>query len=110
MKNNFIFDNICEILYLALTVFLLSSPLSNNKRVTQYAIAICIYLLFKWVFDYHKCTLSYIECKLRNVKKEDGCLYVFLKRLIDLNKTKNRYKIYLTVSIILILNLYKERK
>ena len=110
MKNNFIFDNICDFLYLILIIFLISSPLSNNKKITQYAIAICIYLLFKWVFDYHKCTLSYIECKLRNVKKEDGCLYVFLKRLIDLNKSKNIYKIYLAVSTILILNLYKERE
>ena len=44
------------------------------------------------VTGYDKCTLSYIECKLRNVKKEDGYLYDFIKSITN-SKNQNCYLI-----------------
>jgi hypothetical protein len=65
-------------------------------------IAILAYFLFKMITLYDKCTLSYIECKLRNVKKENGYLNRFLHSIIDLRDTPHVYPIYI-IGIILIL-------
>jgi len=58
-------------------------------------IAILSYFLFKMITLYDKCTLSYIECKLRNVKKEDGYLNRFLHSIVDLRDTPHVYPIYI---------------
>ena len=65
-------------------------------------IAILAYFLFKMITLYDKCTLSYIECKLRNVKKENGYLHRFLHSIIDLRDTPHVYPIYI-IGIILVL-------
>ncbi len=105
MDNN---CNIYIILYTVIIIFLLFSLFSKNKKIIEWSIAICIYLLFKWIFDYHKCTLSYLECKIRNVKKEDGFLYNFLENIIILNKSENKYIFYFAVTIVLFINLYRK--
>ena len=43
----------------------------NNKNINETSILFCIYFLYKWITNTNKCTLSYIECKIR-VKKEKG--------------------------------------
>lgn len=48
------------------------------KDVPQWYLAILLFIGFKVVFRYEKCTVSYIEIKLRGVKKEEGYLYNFL--------------------------------
>ena len=69
--------------------------------------AISAYFLFRWITDYRKCTISYIECKLRGVKKEDGYLYNTLEPIFDYNKSEYRYLIYLLFIIIIIINFNK---
>ena len=58
-------------------------------------IAILAYFLFKMITLYDKCTLSYLECRLRNVKKEDGYLHRFLHSIISLRDTPHVYPIYI---------------
>ena len=36
------------------------------------------------IFNYKKCTLSFFECKFRGVKKENGYLYRFMDKFINL--------------------------
>lgn len=94
-------------IYFIIIFFLLYSIISSNKCIVQWSIALCAYFLFKWIFDYHKCTISYIECKIRNVKKEDGIIYNFLNNIMCINQSKCRYIIYSIVFAILIINLNK---
>ena len=104
-------DNKCKIyiiLYIIIIIFLFFSLFSKNKKIIEWSIAICIYLLFKWIFDYHKCTLSYLECKIRNIKKEDGFLYNFLENITNLNKSENKNIVYFAASIVLFINLHKK--
>lgn len=50
------------------------------------------YIMFKWIFDYRLCTLSYMECKiLRGVPKEKGILYNLLNEITNLRNTYNIY-------------------
>ena len=87
---------------------LISTPFCSYSRdVRILAVTICIYLLFKWVTDYRKCTISYIEIKLRNVEKEQGILYNFLEDLIDFNTCDYRYILYILISTLLFVNIYK---
>ena len=69
--------------------------------------SICGYFLFRWITDYRKCTVSYIECKIRGVKKEKGYIYNILEPIFDYNKYKNRYLLYFLVFIILLINYCK---
>jgi hypothetical protein len=54
------------------------------RDIPQWYIAILLFIAFKVVFKYEKCTLSYIEVKARGVKKEEGVLYNFLSGFQDI--------------------------
>lgn len=89
--------------------FLLISPVLPWKRAHELAMTICIYLLIKWLTDYRKCTVSYIECKLRGVKKEAGYLYQYLEPIFNLNRHTDRHLFYFTAVILFILNWVARR-
>lgn len=67
----------------------------------------CLFLLFKMITNNRKCTISYIECKLRGVKKEEGYIYNALEEVYNFNKSKQKYLIYTLLILLLILNLKK---
>ena len=87
MINNNI-NKVFNLLYIFLSLFLFYSIFSYNKRVINISNTICLYLLFKWITGYEKCTISYIECKIRDVKKEEGYLFNFLNNFIELRNSK----------------------
>jgi hypothetical protein len=59
-----------------------------NLTYPPWFFALTLFFGFKWVFNYRKCTISYIEVKLRRVNKEEGYLYRFLKYMIDFRDNK----------------------
>ena len=87
--------------------FLISSIFINNIQINSLAVSWCIFLLFKWITNLHKCTISYIECKIRKIKKEKGFFYNSMAPILNINKHKHRYIIYIFVFIVLIINIYK---
>ena len=72
-----------------------------NKNLPSAYIGILIFITLKTLFNYRKCTVSYIECKLRKVKREEGYLNRFLDQIIDLRCTDHAYILYLNVLFIL---------
>lgn len=88
-----------------LILFLLLSCFKNlNPDVICF---ICIFFLVKWILDYRKCTVSYIECKLRGVKKEKGIVYNIMEEIYDINKSKYKYFVYIFVFCVFIVNYKK---
>jgi hypothetical protein len=77
-----------------------------NKDIYNLYIVLLLFFLFKFITNYRKCTLSYIECKLRNVKKEEGYLHSFLERIVDLRYTDHIYIIIFNCIIILYYHYY----
>jgi hypothetical protein len=73
----------------------------------RHIVGLCAYLLMKWLTDYRKCTLSYIECKLRGVPKEQGYLYQLLEQVMSINQRDDRYLYYGAVTVVLLISLYK---
>lgn len=74
-----------------------------NENIHQAYVGISIFIMFKIIFNYNKCTISYIECKLRNVKKEKGYLFQFFEELI--NYRYNNY-IFIPLTIVFTYLLY----
>jgi len=72
----------------------------------RWYIAIIIFFTFKWIFNYRKCTFSYIECVLRNVKKEQGILYNFLENSVDLRYSRHIPIYYILSAVILVHYFY----
>ena len=56
------------------------------------------------IFNYRKCTISYIECKLRNVKKDHGYINNFVNQIIDIRETNSSIFIYIYAFIIIYFN------
>ncbi len=66
-----------------------------DAQFPNWFFAITVFFGFKWLFNYRKCTISYIEVKLRRVKKEEGYLYRLLNYIVDFRYNTNIYLVYL---------------
>ena len=63
------------LIYYCISLFLISSCFITNRKYNETASGLCTYFLFRMITDYRKCTMSYMECKLRGVKKEKGIIF-----------------------------------
>ena len=72
-----------------------------NKKLNEYYIGILVFFLVKMVFNYRKCTVSYIECKLRNVKKENGYINKFMNDIIDFREKDESIFVYIYAGLII---------
>jgi hypothetical protein len=85
-----------EIVYFIVYLFLILGLIFiylNKKLPTTY-IVLLLFFLFKLIFNYRKCTFSYIECVLRGVKKDKGYLNTFLDTIIDMRFTNDIILLY----------------
>lgn len=72
-----------------------------NKELNQVYFGLVLFISIKIFFNYRKCTISYLECKLRNVKKEEGYLNQLLDGIIDLRYSINIIPINIMIIIII---------
>jgi hypothetical protein len=59
----------------------------NNYKIDNDYMILLMFFTLKIILYYKKCTISYIECKLRGVKKEQGYLYRLLDGIISVRHT-----------------------
>jgi len=69
-------------------------------------IHLILFFSFKMIFDYRKCTISYLECKLRNVKKENGYLNYFMDGIVDLRYHKDYNLLIILFFIYILYDIY----
>tara|TARA_B100002051_G_C16154164_1_gene354993 strand:+ start:108 stop:476 length:369 start_codon:yes stop_codon:yes gene_type:complete len=72
-----------------------------------FSIYVCSFMLLKWVFDKRNCTLGYIECKLRNCKKEQGYINQFCSYYGDLIYEEYVDLLFLFTFVIIIFQFIK---
>jgi hypothetical protein len=65
----------------------------DNYLPKNYIILVA-FCTFKMAFQYKKCTFSYLECKMRKVKRQDGLLASFLDYVVDVGQTPYKYLLY----------------
>lgn len=88
------------LLYFLITCF-------SNIFDSDFTCFLCIFFLVKWIINYRKCTVSYIECKLRGIKKEKGVVFNIMEDILDINKSNYKYLIYLFVILVFYFNFKK---
>ena len=66
-----------------------------DKYVPPQFTILIVFFMLKMLFNYKKCTISYLECKLRHVKREDGYLASLLDHIVDLRNTKYKNLLYI---------------
>jgi hypothetical protein len=72
-----------------------------DKSVPSRYVFLVVFFILKMLFNYRKCTFSYLECKLRKVKREDGYLASFLDHVVDLRNSKQKNLLYGISAIII---------
>ena len=85
--------HIITYLYLLIGYYLIV----KNYNLPKKYITLLIFFTLKIIFNYRKCTISYLECKIRGVKKEEGYLYQFLENIINIRNTNHYYILLLGV-------------
>lgn len=78
-----------------------------NVIIPAAYIKLLLFLFLKIIFDYNKCTISYIEVKLREVKKEEGYLYDLLTSLNNIRNHKDFLILFFIINIFLFYNFTK---
>lgn len=99
LKIRSLFDAIV-FLYLLIGYLMIFAIISTQYRKVYYIQAymvILLYFLFKIFTGYDKCTFSYIEVKLRGVKKEQGYIYRFLAEIVNIKTHPQFTKIFMLV-------------
>ena len=81
--------------------FYLLYGIYNSNELSRIYIIILSFISFKIIINYRKCSLSYIECLVRNIKKEDGYINQFFESLIDVRYTDHIY-IILSISFMIL--------
>ena len=110
--DNILIKNNYEIIYVVIAYIYICLGIcfmAIDKRIPTQYIVLVVYFVFKMVTLYDKCTLTYLECKLRNVKKENGYLYDFLHSIVSLRDTPHANYFYMIAFIFVIFYLNQQR-
>ena len=100
--------NINELITLILYIYLIITTIFMNEIIfIRSNILLICFLLLKWIFNHRKCTLSYIECKIRNIKKEKSYIYNYCEFFGDLIYNKYNDILFIILIILLLINLFK---
>jgi hypothetical protein len=89
------------VIIICIYIFLIYSVFTDDLFIVRVALYLSVFMLLKWIFNYRKCTVGYWECKLRNVKRENGIINKFCEYYGDL--IYSEYNIYL---FILLMSIY----
>lgn len=102
LKNNAIY---LLTMYLLLTTFFIRDPFINLLNIST-----CILIISKWVTNINVCSVGFLECKFRNVSRDDSYVYQVLDNIVDINKTTHINFFYLLYIILIIINFRQFRK
>jgi len=81
-----------------------------DKNITSgNYISLIVFFTFKMLTNYRKCTFSYLECKIRKVKKEEGYLYDIMDHIVNLRNNKYKMVLYM-LSLLLIMHFSPIKK
>ena len=79
MKNYFTIKDLAFVyIFVGYIFVIVGAPISQNY------IKILVLFLLKMLLNSNKCTFAYLECKLRNVEREEGYLNILLSGIANL--------------------------
>ena len=82
------------LLYGLISIFL-------NHQVTMLYLILLLFCTFKVTTNYRVCSVAYMECKVRGIKREESLMNQFLDPIVDLRYTYHIYPLTLLSFFIL---------
>lgn len=102
---NSIITNIIKIIHLSLIFYIMFGPLISLEHLKN-VITILLFLLYRWITNDHKCTLTSLENKLTGNK--NGFIFRIINPIYKINEsTLNNLVYFLTFSWLIVLLLYR---
>ena len=92
---------------LFLYILLILSLFSTNIKVISVSIYVASFFLLKWIFNFKKCTLGYLECKIRNVNKSEGYINKICDDYGDMINDENVDLLFIISFLIIITQFIK---
>jgi hypothetical protein len=94
-----------SIIYLFLCIGLYFMIL--NIYIPTHYMHLLLFFTIKILIDYRKCTVSYLECKIRNVPKEEGYINYLINGLSDIKYHRDFGILLFIVCIFIIYDIIK---
>jgi hypothetical protein len=91
--------------FLVIFIFLILSCILNECNMNEISLSLCIYLLYKWIYNDNKCTISYLESKIRNIDITESYVYKCLSKIININQHNYCLIIYIITLIVLYIQI-----
>lgn len=66
--------------------------------------------MVKALFDYRVCSMAYLECKMRDIKREDSLVNKFLDPMVDLRYSNHIYPLFIISFTILYISIVRYLK
>lgn len=73
-------------------------------------ILIISFPMVKALFDYRVCSMAYLECKVRDIKREDSLVNKFLDPIVDLRYSNHIYPLFIISFTILYISIVRYLK
>ena len=82
----------------------------TKKELSILYLFLLLFCCFKVTTNYRVCSVAYMECKLRKIKREESIVNQFLDPIVDLRYTEHIYPLVILSYFILIYNfIYLKR-
>lgn len=87
-------------------IYLLFGILSiiTKKELSILYLFLLLFCCFKVTTNYRVCSVAYLECKIRKIKREDSIMNKFLDPIVDLRYTDHIYPLAILSFYILTYN------
>jgi hypothetical protein len=92
-------------LYLFFT-FIIYASITDNLQIKFMSSVLIMFFLFKWITNFRKCTVIYIESKIRNIHYKETFTYNSFKPILDVNTHKFKYLIFICMFLLFIKCIY----
>lgn len=76
----------------------------HKKEIPMLYLVCLSFISFKVVFDYRVCSVAYLECKVREIKREESLVNKFLDPMVDVRYTDHVYLLSIMTFVILVYN------
>lgn len=82
---------VCLYIFLLYCIYLIF----RDKYIPLLYIFLIVISILKATFNYRICTLSYMECKMRKVKRDESYINRFLDSIVDIRYSNHIYPLTL---------------
>ena len=77
----------------------------QGKEVSMLYLILLLFCSFKVTTNYRVCSIAYMECKIRDIKREESIMNRFLDPIVDLRYTEHIYPLVLISFFLLTYNM-----